>query len=40
MELFETTVEDTEVYRVRLTGLPKKGMGEIKARILSRVKQE
>lgn len=36
MELYETTTEDLGVYHVRLTGYPRKGMGEVKVKVVGR----
>ncbi|KND87287.1 Trichodiene oxygenase, partial [Tolypocladium ophioglossoides CBS 100239] len=37
MELFETTEDDLEVYHIRLTGYPRKGNGEVKAKIVRKL---
>ncbi|KAL5610623.1 hypothetical protein FOBRF1_006740 [Fusarium oxysporum] len=36
MELYNTTLEDVQVYHIRLTGYPRRGTGEIKATFTSK----
>ncbi|POR37823.1 Trichodiene oxygenase [Tolypocladium paradoxum] len=37
MDLFETTTDDLEVYHVRVMGYPRKGAGEVKAKVVRKV---
>ena len=37
MELHDTTQDDLDIHHIRLTGYPKKGMGEVKVLVTEKI---